>query len=330
MGDDDGGAALEHGVHRPLDPRLALGIEVRGRLVEHEHPRSGVECPRQREKLAFARRQRHPTLVHERVEPVRQPVDQLVEPDGAARLAHGVEPGRVVGRFRATEGDVVGDGAGEQERLLRHDAELAAQRRERDVAHVVAVDADRTRGDVVEAGDELGDGRLPGAGRADERHGLTGGDLDRDVVQHRNLGLVGEADVVERDGARDEGKIEGVLCFEHRGLGSEQHLQLQRGRPPRLVGAVELDELLDRGEERGEVQDEGGERADRDTALQHHVPADAEHHDLAGDADEIGDRAVAGVEIGRDDVRIAVRADDVSMPGHVEPAPVERRHHPDA
>ena len=40
------------------------------------------------------------------------------------------------------EGDVVADGAGEERRLLQHDADLRAQRIERDVAHVVAVDRD--------------------------------------------------------------------------------------------------------------------------------------------------------------------------------------------
>ena len=36
VGDDDRGAALEGGVQRPLDGDLGLGVEVGGRLVEHD------------------------------------------------------------------------------------------------------------------------------------------------------------------------------------------------------------------------------------------------------------------------------------------------------
>ena len=46
------------------------------------------------------------------------------------------------GRVRPPEGDVLGDGAREEEALLRHDPELVAQRRLRHVAEVVAVDRD--------------------------------------------------------------------------------------------------------------------------------------------------------------------------------------------
>ena len=55
VGDDDRRPPLEHGVERPLDPRLGLQVEVRGRLVEHEHPGLGQERPGEGEQLALAR-----------------------------------------------------------------------------------------------------------------------------------------------------------------------------------------------------------------------------------------------------------------------------------
>ena len=87
------------------------------------------------DQLALAGRERLAPLVHDGVEPVGQPVDELGEPDGVDRL---VDLG--VGRVGPGEGDVVADRAGEEERLLGHDAELAAQRVERHVADVVPVD----------------------------------------------------------------------------------------------------------------------------------------------------------------------------------------------
>ena len=69
-------------------------------------------------------------------------------------------------------GDVVAHGAGEQERLLRHVAEPAAVRAEVELGERHAVDQHPARGRVVEAGDQLDDRRLAGAGLADQRHGL--------------------------------------------------------------------------------------------------------------------------------------------------------------
>jgi hypothetical protein len=84
--------------------------------------------------------------------------------------ARGLDLGLV--GVRAAEGDVVGDRAAEQERLLGHDPHLRAQRVRRHVAQVVAVDEHAPVGWVVEARDELGEGRLARARGADERHRL--------------------------------------------------------------------------------------------------------------------------------------------------------------
>ena len=59
------------------------------------------------------------------------------------------------------------------------------------------VDADRARGGVVEAREQLDDRRLAGAGVADERDGLAGGDAEVDAVQHLGALAVAEMHVVE-------------------------------------------------------------------------------------------------------------------------------------
>ncbi len=72
-------------------------------------------------------------------------------------------------RVGLREADVRGDRAAEEERILEHDAELAAVGAELDVAQVVAVDAHRALIRVVVAADELRERRLAVPGLADER-----------------------------------------------------------------------------------------------------------------------------------------------------------------
>ena len=91
---------------------------------------------------------------------------------------------------------------GEEERILEHDAELAAVRAELELAQVVAVDADRAVVRVVEAPHELRRGRLAAARLADEREAAAGRDVEVDPVQHR-LAAVGERDVVDPQVALD-------------------------------------------------------------------------------------------------------------------------------
>ena len=103
------------------------------------------------------------------------------------------------------EADVVGDRAAEQERILEHDAELAADRAQLHVAEIGAVDAHRALERVVEAGDQLRGRRLAAARLADERDAAARRHVDRDPVDDR-LVAVGEDDVVELEVARRCGR----------------------------------------------------------------------------------------------------------------------------
>ena len=119
------------------------------------------------------------------------------------------------------EGDVLADGAGEQERLLRDDPHLRAQRAAGDVAQVVPVDQDAPGGRVVEARDELCHRRLARAGRADERDGLHRAAIAgrrrrarstraRASSPRRPRRAVGEGDVLEADLAADRAQLDRV------------------------------------------------------------------------------------------------------------------------
>ena len=81
------------------------------------------------------------------------------------------------------EADVVGDGAGEEERVLQDDSEAAAECVEVLVADVDAVDEDLAVLDVVEAHHQRDDGGLAGAGVADDGGGFAGGDGEGDAAE---------------------------------------------------------------------------------------------------------------------------------------------------
>ena len=150
--------------------------------------------------------------------------------------------------------------AGEQERLLRDDAELAAQRVDGDVAQVVAVDQHPTLGRVVEARDELGDGRLARAGRPDERRSSRRRAMcEVDVAQHRHR--PGRTRTTRRR-ARSSPSIGGSgsasSASSTRRVRREQLVELGDRGLALLVQVVLLHELLDRREERVQVEDERG------------------------------------------------------------------------
>ena len=77
--------------------------------------------------------------------------------------------------MRLAVGDVVADRVVEQDGLLRDDADLRAQRCERDVADVAAVDQDAAGSDVEETRDQMDERAFAGAARADDRDHFAGG-----------------------------------------------------------------------------------------------------------------------------------------------------------
>ena len=115
------------------------------------------------------------------------------------------------GGLGTAEGDVLRDGAAEQEPLLRDDPELAAERALRHAAQVVTVDRDPALGRVVEAGDQLRDRRLAAPVWPTSATVVPGQDVELEPVQHLGkLRPVAEADAVEVDVALDPRQLLGV------------------------------------------------------------------------------------------------------------------------
>ncbi len=69
-----------------------------------------------------------------------------------------------IGGIQAPVADIFHDRVGEQESVLQDQAQLAAQVGLADIADVLAVDGDLPAIDLIEAGQQVDDGGLAGAG----------------------------------------------------------------------------------------------------------------------------------------------------------------------
>ena len=81
--------------------------------------------------------------------------------------------------LRTAVADVLAQAAMEQRRILRDQADLAAQRVQGEIAQVMAIDADRSTLGIIEAQQQADEGRLPRTREADQADALTRSDADR-------------------------------------------------------------------------------------------------------------------------------------------------------
>ena len=187
---------------------------------------------------------------------------------------------RLVRELGAAERDVLADGRGEEEGILRDDADLAPKGVERDVAHVGTVDGDAAGRCVVEARDERRERRLARAGVPDQRDRRPGGYVEVDAVQHRPAGRVLERELVEPDVAGTGGKRPGSGTIgDLLGLVDDLEDALAgRGRALRLADPHA--ECAQRDDEQREVEVEGDEAARRQRVIGHHPRTDEQHRRL--------------------------------------------------
>ena len=75
----------------------------------------------------------------------------------------------------------------EQENVLAHIGDIGAYRSAGDGGEVLTVDDKCTGVDIVETQNEIEDGGLAAAGRADQRRYLPGFCNKRQIVQNRNV-----------------------------------------------------------------------------------------------------------------------------------------------
>lgn len=102
-------------------------------------------------------------------------------------------------------GDVLADGAVEEEYVLADEADCASQGGVAEIGEGEAVEGDLAREGIVEPEEEADDGGFSGAGGADDGVGFAGGDVHRNALEDGGARDVAEADVLEFNFALDGG-----------------------------------------------------------------------------------------------------------------------------
>ena len=182
LGDDHDGRVPGDRLERGPQARVRGQVQGREGVVEQVDLRVVDERPGDRQALGLAAGDVRAALGDRRLQPFRQCGDEVL---GLGDLQR--PPELLVGGVRVAVAQVAGDGAGEQERLLRHDRDPAPEQVEVELADVHAVHQDLPPGDVEQPRDQVQQRRLAGAGAADDRGGLPGQGGEGDVAQHRGL-----------------------------------------------------------------------------------------------------------------------------------------------
>ena len=154
--------------------------------------------PRQRDELPLAHREPAPVLADLGLQPVLERVDPVALADVRGGVLDLLGASR-----RAGVADVVGDGAGEEERQLRARCRAGGGTRQVERADVVAVDQDLPALELVEAGDQACRGSTcrRRCGRP-ARSSRPAAMVSVKFSQHRLVVVVAEGDVAELDLAR--------------------------------------------------------------------------------------------------------------------------------
>ena len=173
----------------------------------------------------------------------------------------------------------------EQQRVLEHEADLAAQRLEREETNVLAVDRDLAAQRVVEPRDEADERRLAGAGVADERRALARFDDEVDVLEHQAVRLIAERDVRELDAALEARRALGVGAFANLAVDRQQLADALEAHRRHRQRVAHLREILHRLVHLVEIEHEHEQRARGQPAVEHEPDAEPEH-DARADGDE--------------------------------------------
>ena len=194
------------------------GVEVRRRLVEHQHRRVGQKRPGEDDSLALAARELAALLADERVEPVRErpdPVSDLGRVERALEL--------VVARVWPGQADVVANGRREEVRVLAGDGDRRAHVLLAVGAQVVSRERHPAMLGIEEAQQQVRDRRLARPARPHERDPPARVEPQGEAVERRRLaGRVAGADVFERDWQRASRERERVGRVGHGRLAIDQ------------------------------------------------------------------------------------------------------------
>src|SRR6266478_3379525 len=105
----------------------------------------------------------------------------------------------VLRRLRTTISDVLADAGVQQIGGLVDERDVRAQVREADFAEIAAIQAHCATFGIVEADEQIGDGRFSDTAWAGDGADTAGGHTERNAVKHDIVTIVPEGNVVELD-----------------------------------------------------------------------------------------------------------------------------------
>lgn len=185
--------AFQHPPEGRLHQGLRVDVQRRQRVVEYQEARAADHRPGQGEALALAAGQAEALFADLGVRAVRQGTHEtgLRDVQGPAQLP--------LARALRAHQDVLADARREERRLLERHRHQLSQPLPRHRGDVLPVQRDPPGTHFVQPRYERGERRLPGAGPADEGHGLAGPHAQIDAGEHGRC-AGGRVRVAEFDG----------------------------------------------------------------------------------------------------------------------------------
>ena len=194
VSDDEGGTADHELVERILHDLLAFRIECGGRFVKDEDLRILQDRSCDGDALALTAGEDEAAIADLGIDAARQTLNEFL----CIRGANGI-PDLFIRRIQTTVEDIFFDGGIEEERILRHEADVVAKGADRHIPDVDAVDADGSACHIIEARKQVGNGGLAGAGGPDDGDGLSGSGDEIQICQDRIFFFIGKGHMARFD-----------------------------------------------------------------------------------------------------------------------------------
>ena len=192
------------------------------------------------EPLALAAGEEPAAFADAGVETFRVALDEFQRLGALGGVAHFGDCG--VG---LADAQILGDRAVEQQRLLKHHADIAAQPGERQRPDVHAVDGDEARLRVEGAVQERERGGFAAAGRADQSDAVAGQRGEAQIRDGCALAVIGERHVAKFDQPAHATGVDRVDPVAHRRHGVEHGEELDQLRRIHEQAVGEADHLLE-------------------------------------------------------------------------------------
>ncbi len=269
--DRNGCACVEHRIETFLDLCFGERIDAGRGFVENHDLGTLDQESRQRDQLALPHGERAALLPHLGLQTVFQHIEPVASADSPGGL---FDLG--VGRFWARVADIAGHRARKEKWCLRHHADLPAETLQIERADVLAVEKNLAALELIEAGDQLAEGRLSGAGVPNQRDHLTRLDMQREVLQHWLAVDIGEVDISKLDIPGESDQLM-VRDLNNARRSIDQGEDALRRRKPLLELTPERGDAGQRQpEERDDLQEEIPVTC-ADGAIDHHLAAEIEN-----------------------------------------------------